>query len=63
MKESRGAREIKANFKDQEKEDNKNIALKTTLIDLFISHKDDNQRSITLIYNNVYYASIKHIDI
>lgn len=65
MKRSKSAREIKANFKDQEEEDNKSIAsvIHFSISLKAISVKGDNLRLITLAYNPVYYAQTKHIDI
>lgn len=63
-KKIRDAKKIKANFKDQEKEDNEDMASKTILIDFFtsleaISLKGNNQRSIVFIHNLIYHAQMK----
>lgn len=59
MKRSKSTQKIKANFKDQEEEDNKGIAFSITLIHFStslkaISIKDNNLRSITLAHILVY---------
>ncbi len=58
---SRGAKEIKANIRDQEEEDNRSMALKATSTHpstsrKVISLKGDNQGSIALAHNPVYHA-------
>lgn len=65
---SRGARKIKANFWDQEKENNEIMALNATSINsstsrTVISLKGNNQKSIALVHNPFYHAQKKQIDI
>lgn len=65
---NRGAKKIKANFRNKEEEDNKSMVLKATLIYLStsckaISLKSDYQELIIVIHNLVYHAQTKYINI